>query len=74
MSKLTAKQNIQAIVAAIKVEEPSSIIFMPTTSIFDRDLASRQASEKGLLDHTERTLFLMRGTDLSGANDFRVRR
>jgi len=48
--------------------------YMPTTSIFDRDLASRQASEKGLLDHTERTLFLMRGTDLSGANDFRVRR
>ena len=48
--------------------------YMPTTSIFDRDLASRQASEKGLLNHTERTLFLMRGTDLSGANDFRVRR
>ena len=48
--------------------------YMPTTSIFDRELASRQASEKGLLDHTERTLFLMRGTDLSGENDFRVRR
>ena len=48
--------------------------YMPTTSVFDRDLASRQASEKGLLDHTERTLFLMRGADLSGENDFRVRR
>ena len=47
--------------------------YMPTTSIFDRDLASRQASEKGLLNHTERTLFLMRGNDLSGKNDFRIR-
>ena len=47
--------------------------YMPTTSTFDRDLASRQASEKGLLNHTERTLFLMRGNDLSGENDFRIR-
>ena len=48
--------------------------YMPTTSTFDRDLASRQASENGLLNHTERTLFLMRGNDHSGMNDFRIRR
>ena len=48
--------------------------YMPTTSIFDRDLASHQASKKGLHNHAERTLFLMRGNDLSGKNDFRIRR
>jgi ectoine hydroxylase-related dioxygenase (phytanoyl-CoA dioxygenase family) len=47
--------------------------YMPTTSVFDRDLAARQAKEKKLLDHTQRTLFLMRGTDISGRNDFRIR-
>ena len=35
--------------------------FMPTSSHFDRKLASRQAAELGVLDHAERTLFLMRG-------------
>lgn len=47
--------------------------FMPTTSHFDRELASRQAAELGVLDHAERTLFLMRGVDRSGRNDFRLR-
>jgi ectoine hydroxylase-related dioxygenase (phytanoyl-CoA dioxygenase family) len=47
--------------------------YMPTTSVFDRDLAARQAKEKNLLDHAQRTLFLMRGTDISGRNDFRIR-
>ncbi len=47
--------------------------YMPTTSVFDRDLAARQEKEKKLLDHTQRTLFLMRGTDISGRNDFRIR-
>jgi ectoine hydroxylase-related dioxygenase (phytanoyl-CoA dioxygenase family) len=47
--------------------------FMPTTSYFDRELASRQAAELGVLDHAERTLFLMRGVDRCGRNDFRLR-
>ncbi len=47
--------------------------YMPTTSVFDRDLAARLEKEKKLLDHTQRTLFLMRGTDISGRNDFRIR-
>ena len=47
--------------------------YMPTTSVFDRDLAARQAKEKKLLNHAQRTLFLMRGTDVSGRNDFRIR-
>ncbi len=47
--------------------------YMPTTSVFDRDLARRLADEKGLMDHTQRTLFLMRGGDPSGRNDFRLR-
>ena len=47
--------------------------FMPTTSHFDRELASRQAVELGVLDHAERTLFLVRGVDRCGRNDFRFR-
>ena len=47
--------------------------YMPTTSVFDREIASRLAREKGLVDHAERTLFLMRGEDRSGRNDFRIR-
>ena len=48
--------------------------FMPTTSHFDRELATRQAADLAVLDHAERTLFLMRGVDRSGRNDFRLRR
>jgi ectoine hydroxylase-related dioxygenase (phytanoyl-CoA dioxygenase family) len=47
--------------------------FMPTTSHLDRELASRQAAELGVLDHADRTLFLVRGMDRSGRNDFRLR-
>jgi ectoine hydroxylase-related dioxygenase (phytanoyl-CoA dioxygenase family) len=47
--------------------------FMPTTSYFDRELASRQAAELGVLDHAERTLYLVRGVDRCGRNDFRFR-
>ena len=46
---------------------------MPTTSVFDRGIARRLADEKGIMDHTQRTLFLMRGGDRSGQNDFRLR-
>ncbi len=49
--------------------------YMPTSSVFDRDLAVKQAREKHLLiHHGERTLYLMRGVDRSGRNDFRMRR
>ncbi len=48
--------------------------YMPTDSVFDRDLARRQVEEKKLsAGHADRTLYLMRGRDLSGRNDFRVR-
>jgi ectoine hydroxylase-related dioxygenase (phytanoyl-CoA dioxygenase family) len=48
--------------------------FMPLTSVFDRDLARRQVEEMGLkVSHTERTLWLMRGEDRTGRNDFRLR-
>ena len=49
--------------------------FMPTTSVFDRELAVEQARAKDLLiGHEQRTLYLMRGADRSGRNDFRMRR
>ncbi len=46
--------------------------YMPTTSVFDRVLASEMAS-KTTLGHVDRTLYLMRGHDVSGKNDFLVR-
>ena len=47
--------------------------FMPTTSVFDRRRAYEMHKEMGITDHSERTLYLMRGNDVSGENDFRVR-
>jgi ectoine hydroxylase-related dioxygenase (phytanoyl-CoA dioxygenase family) len=48
--------------------------FMPTSSVFDRDVAEAMVREKRLnANHAARTLYLMRGGDLSGRNDFRVR-
>lgn len=47
--------------------------YMPTSSVFDRGLARTLAREKSILDHSQRTLFLMRGQDRSGGNDFRLR-
>jgi hypothetical protein len=53
--------------------------YMPTTSVYRRDLArasagsSARAGRTGRLDMAERTLYLMRGGDPSGANDFRIR-
>ena len=46
--------------------------YMPTTSVYRRDLADGRRG--GPLAMTERTLYLMRGEDKSGQNDFRMRR
>lgn len=48
--------------------------FMPTTSVFDRTVAREIHDRIGITDHSERTVFLMRGVDRSGRNDFVVRR
>ncbi len=47
--------------------------YMPLTSVFDRRLAATQSKSMGFKAHEERTLFLMRGTDQTGENDFRLR-
>jgi len=47
--------------------------FMPTTSVYDRELAKQKAEEYGLVNHSDRTLFLMRGVDKSGNNDFSMK-
>ena len=44
--------------------------FMPTTSVFDREVARQKAQSITLVDHSERKVFLMRGTDRSGQNSF----
>lgn len=46
--------------------------YMPTTSVYRRDLADGRRG--GPLAMSERTLYLMRGKDRSGKNDFRIRR
>ena len=46
---------------------------MPTTSVYDRELAKRRHAERGGLDMSHHSIFLLRGRDVSGRNDFRVR-
>ena len=46
---------------------------MPTTSVYDRDLARRMHAERGGLDMSHHSIFLMRGRDVSEENDFRIR-
>ena len=46
---------------------------MPTTSVYDRALASEMHRERGGLDMSHHSIFLLRGEDRSGANDFRLR-
>lgn len=44
--------------------------FMPTTSVYNRQLAQEKSKDKNLVDQSARTLYLMRGKDASGNNDF----
>lgn len=46
--------------------------FMPTTSVYRHDLATR-TQNAGVRHMSERTIYLMRGVDKSGRNDFRMR-
>ena len=46
---------------------------MPTTSVYDRTVAREQHEKIGIVDHSGRTLVLMRSGDASGQNDFRLR-
>ncbi len=48
--------------------------YMPTTSKYDREVAALDAARRRLIDHGDRTLYLMRGQDACGQNDFVVRR
>jgi len=47
--------------------------YMPTTSVFDRKIARELHQKLNIMDHAERTVFLMRGRDVSGKNDFTIR-
>ncbi|MFP6748641.1 MAG: phytanoyl-CoA dioxygenase family protein [Alphaproteobacteria bacterium] len=46
---------------------------MPTSSVFDRDVAAQMTRARGGTTLAEHSLFLLRGRDLSGENDFRLR-
>ena len=43
--------------------------YMPTTSYFNRQKAKQMVKELGVIDISERNLFLVRGSDRSGLND-----
>lgn len=47
--------------------------FMPGTSVFDREKAQQLTRDLGVVDHSERTIYLMRGEDKTGENDFAMR-
>ena len=47
--------------------------FMPTSSVFDREVANELTEQLGGVNHSERSLYLMRGKDESKLNDFRIR-
>ena len=44
--------------------------FMPTTSVFDRELAHAKAKIVASTNHSRRQIFLLRGSDRSGRNSF----
>ncbi|MHA1530306.1 MAG: phytanoyl-CoA dioxygenase family protein, partial [Alphaproteobacteria bacterium] len=46
---------------------------MPTASVYDRDRARAMHAERGGLDLSQHSIFLLRGEDRSGRNDFRLR-
>lgn len=46
---------------------------MPTTSVYDRDVAREMYAERRGNDMSHHSIFLLRGEDRSGGNDFRVR-
>ena len=46
---------------------------MPTSSVYDRTLAEQRHAERGGLNMAHHSIFLMRGKDRSGENDFRLR-
>ena len=56
-----------------KARRGMTLRFMPTTSVFDRERARDMHKDIGIVDHSVRTLFLMRGEDRCGENDFRMR-
>lgn len=46
---------------------------MPTTSVYDRNQADRLHAERGGINMRHHSIFLLRGEDKSGENDFRLR-
>ncbi|MEM9059199.1 MAG: phytanoyl-CoA dioxygenase family protein [Pseudomonadota bacterium] len=46
---------------------------MPTTSVYDRARAEAMHAERGGLNMAHHSIFLLRGEDKSGVNDFRLR-
>ena len=63
-----SKENLSS-----KSRRGMTLRFMPTTSVFDRKVAIELTQQLGVVSHSERSLYLMRGNDVSKKNDFRIR-
>jgi ectoine hydroxylase-related dioxygenase (phytanoyl-CoA dioxygenase family) len=59
--------------ASSKPRRGMTLRLMPTSSHFDRDVADDMAGQRGGPSLSRLSLFLLRGKDLSGHNDFRLR-
>jgi ectoine hydroxylase-related dioxygenase (phytanoyl-CoA dioxygenase family) len=59
--------------SSAKSRRGMTLRLMPTTSVFDRDFAAEKSRDLGVIDHGERSIFLLRGVDRSGENDLQVR-
>jgi Phytanoyl-CoA dioxygenase (PhyH) len=56
--------------ASPKSRRGMTMRFMPTTSVFDRDIAREKARNVTTVDHSIRPIWLLRGSDRSGRNTF----
>ena len=63
-----SKENVSS-----KSRRGMTLRFMPTSSVFDREFANELTEQLGVVNHSERSLYLMRGKDESKLNDFRIR-
>lgn len=59
--------------SSAKARRGMTLRLMPTSSVYNRCVAAEMARARGGVSLAEHSLFLLRGSDLSTANDFRLR-
>ena len=59
--------------SSAKARRGMTLRLMPTSSVYNRGEAAEMARARGGVSLAEYSLFLLRGSDISTANDFRLR-